>query len=216
MRIRRAFIRWRYLHGSMHLVTTTSPCHHFTVPPCRHVIRRPCHRATITPCHLPHHPTVPPATNMPQPCRRETWCASVTPPCHRGTWCATWCSTVTPPCHLVHHREPTVPPFHLEANRATWCATVQPCRRRTDTTHRHTSVHPSTWQRSIIPPYLLILSDGISPYGLLLKIAMTTLLCFRRKTIKFHINISQYCAIRKSKISHNEEVNGWGNYSCFR
>ena len=142
MRISRAFIRRPCLHGFMHLVTTTSPCNPFAVPPCRRIIRRPCHRATITPCYLPHHPTVPPATNMPQLCRRETWCATVTPSIHRATWCATWCDTVKTPCHLVHHRETTVPLFHLVHHHSTWCATVSPSCRRTDTSAY--SVQPST------------------------------------------------------------------------
>ena len=176
MHIRREFIRWPCPHGSMHLVTTTTvpPFHCPSVPPCRHVIRRPCHRATITPCHLPHHSTVPPATNMPQPCCRETWSDTVTPPCHRAT-----------------SVPPGAPPYH----RATWCATVPPgpllC---------HRPAVPPPYRRQIGIPmytdapdscqsYLLVLSDAISPYGLLLKIAMTTLLCFRRRTMEFPINI---------------------------
>ena len=145
MRIRRGFIRWPCLHGSMHLVTTTTvPLFHCpSVPPCRHVIRRPCHRVTITPCHLSHHSIDPPATNMPQPCYRETWCDTVTPLCHRAT-----------------SVQPNAPPYHS----ATWCATVPPnpllchrvavppCRRLTDTTHRHTYVHSRTWLLSIRPP----------------------------------------------------------------
>ena len=121
----------------MHLVTTTTlpPFHCPSLPPCRHVIRRPS-----------HHHTLSPATNMPQPYCRETWCDTVTPACHQR---ATWCTTV-PPCHLVRRaaalmtRQIGIPMY----------------------THAPDSCHS----------YLLILSDAISPYGLLLKIAMTTLL----------------------------------------
>ena len=130
MRIRRAFIKWPCHYGSMHLVTTTAvrPFHCPSVFPCCHVIRSLCHRATITPCHLPHHPTVPPATNMPQPCCHETWCDTVTPPCHRATsvqpgtqpyHCATWCATVPPgrpPCHRA-----AVPPPYRHDTSAYLC-----------------------------------------------------------------------------------------------
>ena len=146
MRIRRAFIRWPCLHGSMHLITTTTvPLFHYpSVPTFRHVIRRPCHRPTITPSHLPHHSTVPPATNMPN---RVAVRPGATPCHHRAT--------VPPACHLLHHRN-TVPPgalpCHLMIHCATSSATMPPCRRLTYTTHRHTYVHPRTWLLSIIPP----------------------------------------------------------------
>ena len=80
------------------------PCHRATIPPC-HLPHRPivppaipshrgtCH--TVPPSHLPHRPTeppstpshrptVPPATIMPQPCRRDIWCATVAA-CRRRT-----------------------------------------------------------------------------------------------------------------------------------
>ena len=175
MRIRRAYIRWPCLHGSMHLVTTTTvpPFYCFSVPPCRHVIKRPCQRATITPCHLPHHSTVPPATNMPQPCYRETWVDTVPPPWHQRT---TWCITVSP-CHLVRHR-------------ATWSATMPPCLRAAVLPTRHIGIPMYTHAPDCCQSYLLILSDAISPYGLLLKLSMTTLLCSRKRTMEFPINIS--------------------------
>ena len=177
MSIKRASIRWPCLHGSMYLVTATLPCHHSIVSlfhraatsPEDRANEPPSHLATChtdPPCHLPHRPTVAPAT-----------------PFHRAT-----CHTV-PLSHLPHR--PTVPPattMPQPCRRDIWCATVSACRRRTDTsplTHRHTSVHPRTWhtsprtwQLSITPPYLLTLSGFYSPYGLLLNIAMTSLMGF--------------------------------------
>ena len=155
----------------MHLVTITTvpPFHFLSVPPCRHAIRRPCHRATITLCHLPLHSTVPHATKMPQPCCRETWCDTV-PLCHQR---ATWCTTV-PPCHLVRHRAPGAPACHSAAALLT----------------RHIGIPMYTHAPDCCQSYLLILSDAISLYGLLLKISMTNLLCFRRRIMKFPINIS--------------------------
>ena len=101
MRIRRAFIKFPCLHGSMHLVTTTSPCpfspslrasvatrnqeivppsHHHTLPP-----GIPYNRAT---CHT-HAATVPPWDLV----------------CHRDT--------TMPPCNLVRHcsRAAVPPPY---------------------------------------------------------------------------------------------------------
>ena len=142
MRLRIAFIKLLCLQGSMHLVTTTtvSSFHRFSVPLCRHVIKRPCNWATITPCHLPHHPTVPPATNMPQPCRRETWYDTVTPPWHRATWCA------------------IVPPGRPSCYRATWCATVQP---------GAPPFYSVTWYATV-PPYRRVAALLIRYIGILL------------------------------------------------
>ena len=101
-------------------------CHYSTVSPFCHVTSRPCHQIIILFCHLPHratcyqhaatvstchlvlhrNTTVPPATNMPQPCRRVTWCSPVPPPCH---W-VTLFATVAPVFHLVSHHDTAVPP----------------------------------------------------------------------------------------------------------
>ena len=115
MSIRRAFIRRPCLHGSMHLVTATLPCHHSIVPlflraatsPEDRATEPPSHRATchtVPAWHLPHRPTVAPAT-----------------PSHRAT-----CHTV-PPWHLPHRF--TVAPATL-SHRAT-CHSVPPSHRVT-------------------------------------------------------------------------------------
>ena len=127
----------------MHMVTTTTvpPFHRPAVPLCRHVIRIPCHRVTITlatchtilPCHLP--PT----------CRNRAIVTLNAPLCHLVRHGATRCATVLP-CHVVRHR-----------------STVPPCRRPTDTIHRHTFEY-----LSIIILYFLTMSSAISSYSLLL------------------------------------------------
>ena len=112
-----------------------------------------------------HNHTKPPGT----PSNRST--------CHTHTTTVSLWELVR---HLVRHRDTTVPfgapPWHHRItvrHRATWSATVPPgppqCRRRTDTTPRHSSVHPRSWQLSIISLYFQTMSDAISPYGLLLK-----------------------------------------------
>ena len=179
MSIIRALIRWPCLHGSMYLVTATLSCHHSIVPLCLRAATSPEDRATEPPSHLAtcHTVTVPPATTS-----------------HRGT-----CHTVSP-CQLTHRFTaspatlshcPTVPPattMPQPCHRDIWCATVAACHRRTDTshlTHQHTSVHPRTWHTSprtwhfsIIAPYLPALSVFFSQYGLLLKLAMSSLMGF--------------------------------------
>ena len=162
----------------------------FTVPPFhRHVTRKLCHQGIISYCRQPHRPTVPHATNMLQPCRRTTWCATVPPPCHLATRCAsvtppclfatwyatvtpqwhsaTWCATETPPCHLVRHYDTTVPQCHLVRYRDT---TVPPChlvRHRYTTVppchlvrHRDTTV-PLCRRAAAVPTWLI----GIPPYA---------------------------------------------------
>ena len=108
---------------------TVRQIHRPFVSPCRHVTRKPCHRATISPCHFLLRPTVPPATTMPQPCRRDTWCASLTHPYHRATWDATM-----PPCHMVRHSDTTVPP----------------CRRAATVPTRHMGIPPYTYAPGIL------------------------------------------------------------------
>ena len=158
--------------------------HHFTVAPIHRHSVPPCRHVTRRPSHR-----------------------AIIPPCHfPPTYCNRF--AVTPgalPCHHCATVQPGAPPWHLSF-------TVPPFRRSTDTTHRHTSVHPRTWhtsrrtwQMSIIPPDTVWRNFTIWSVA---KIAMTTLMGFFRKTMGFPINVSQYCAIRKSTISHNEEVNG--------
>ena len=138
----------------------------------------PHHRATFSPslrASVPtscqeilspsHHHSLPPGT----PSNRaicHTHTATVSPwglLCHRYTT-VSQCNLVR---HLVRHRDITVPPGALPWNRFTTVppgsppnappchlvhhrAAVHPCRRRTDTTHRHTFVHLRTWQLSIV------------------------------------------------------------------
>ena len=122
MRIRRALIMWLCQHDFV------PSFHRLSVSLCRHVTKWPCYQATISPSHgATCCATVQPATNMPQPCRRETWYDTVTLPCHRTTWCA-----IVPPCRPSCHRATwcaTVPPGAPPCYRATWCATVPPYRR---------------------------------------------------------------------------------------
>ena len=81
----------------MHLVTTTTVLSVYcrSVPPFCLVISRPCHRATIKPCHLSRQSTLPYATNMPEPCCRNSWCDIVTLLCD----CATFMPPGAPPCN---------------------------------------------------------------------------------------------------------------------
>ena len=138
-----------------------------TIPPCLRA-SVPSRNQKIVPPR--HHPTLPFTTLfhraichqhavavLPwhQVLRRDTYYASVTPG--------------APLLHLVRHRD-------------SWCAIMTP---GAPQLNRHTSVHPRTWhtsiriwQLSIIPPYILRQIDPISPYSLLLKIAMTTLMGF--------------------------------------
>ena len=99
---------------------------------------------------------------------------------------------------------------------------MQPCRRRasvpppcrlvaavsTDKTHWHTSVHsrtwhisPRTWHLSIIP----LPRDTVCRNFTIWSVAKNShdnFNKFTRRTIGFPLNMSQYCAIRKSTISH--------------
>ena len=176
-----------WLHGPGHHDFSVQSFSRFSVPPCRHVTRRPCHRTSIPPCHLPHNPTEPPATNMPEQCRRDTWCATVPPPCHHR-------ATVPPVAPLWHYCAPVPPPYRNDTSTY-FC---------TPTHLAYFTTHLTAVNHTSVPPEL---SDAISPYGLLLIKSHDYFNGFSRKTMSFPINISQYCAIRKSKISHNEEVN---------
>ena len=87
-----------------------------------------------------HYHTLPP-TAPSLPCHATTYrnCVAVRPgatPLHQR-------ATVTPACKLVHRRTtvpPGAPPCHLVFHHAA----VPPCRRLTETTHRHTYIHPRT------------------------------------------------------------------------
>ena len=116
-----------------------------TVSLWRHAPGHNYHCATISPSlpasvpsrnqetvPLSHHHTLPPAT--------PSHCAS----CHQH-------AVTVSPLDLVHHRT-TVPPGAPPCDLVRLHVTVTPCRRLTDTTHRHTYVHPRTWHLSIIPP----------------------------------------------------------------
>ena len=133
------------LHASVstHSQEIVPPSHHHTLPPGTQSNRATCHThaATVLLWDLVRH--------LVRHC--DTTVPSGAPP---------WNHLTTVP--------PGAPPCHLFRHHATWSATVPPCCRRTDTTHRHTSVHQRTWQ-SIIPLYRQTLSDAISPYSLLLK-----------------------------------------------
>ena len=135
-----------------------------TILPSLRAVMVPGDRATKLSFHLATCHTVPPATNMPQPCRRTTWCATETPPCHLIPTCRNRVAVLpnAPPCHRVtwfatvppgeppRHYSATVPPVEPPRHHS---ATVPPCaqprhrratvpsgRRRTDKTHRLTSV----------------------------------------------------------------------------
>ena len=169
MRIRRGFIKFPCLHGSIHLVTTTSPCNfsfslHVSVPTRNQEIVPPSHHHTL-PTGTPSHPTVPPATHMPQPCRCVIWCATQCTTMKQPYHCVTWCATVPP----------GAPPYHLVRHRTTWSATVPPgpppWRRAAAVPTRHIGIPPYTHAPDSCQSYLYLqtLSDAISPYGLLLK-----------------------------------------------
>ena len=279
MRIRRAYIGWPCVHGSMYLVTATLSCHNSTVPPCRHVTRRPWHRVIIPPCHLSHRATcyqhvapvaqwqlvrhrdttVPPATNMLQPCRCITWCGPVQPPCHRVTWyttvallChrSTWCATEILQCHLSTWCATETPPFFS----ATWCAIKTPqchparwCANETPPCLRSTccAIEAPPWHRAAGPPpyrhptssylrtpthiayftthltavnHTTVPSDIVSRNFTIWPVAKNSRdYCNGncRRTISFPIIISQYYALHKSKINHNNLANKLENCSCF-
>ena len=136
---------------------TNRPCHRDIILPCHLPHRATCyqHAATVSPCHLARHrnTTVPPATNMPQPCRRVTWCAPVpSPRHHRATtvppsYLLRHRGTTVPPCHLVCHRDTTVPPCHLVHHHDT---AVPPCRRAAAGPTRHIDIPPYAHSPCII------------------------------------------------------------------
>ena len=100
-----------------------------------------------------------------------------------------------PPCR---HRASVPPPCRLVAAVST------------DKTHWHTSVHsrtwhisPRTWHLSIIP----LPRDTVCRNFTIWSVAKNShdnFNKFTRRTIGFPLNMSQYCAIRKSTISHKE------------
>lgn len=123
MRIRRPFIMWPCLYGSLHLGTTTtvSPFHCPFVRPCRYVIMRPSNRAIITNINILHHVTLPPASNILQLCCRET---GTTPCNHRSA--VPFSSRFVYYCNIVLLR---ALPCNLVRQCAFWSTTIPPCRR---------------------------------------------------------------------------------------
>ena len=171
MRIRRSYIGWRCVHGSMYQVTAAFIC--ATILPSLQAVTKPKEHATELLFHLAICHTVPPGTNMPQQCRQVTYCALVLLICYRVNWCAIvrqpgHCATTLPPSYLVRHRATTVPPCHrakvLPCHRATvppcHCAIVRPCHRVTvSPCHRPTWCAPGplpwyrfTWFATVPPP----------------------------------------------------------------
>ena len=219
----------------MHLVTAISTCNYSIHPRCCHVTRRPCHRATIphAPCHTiqhchqPHHLTVSPATKLPQPCRSDSWCAAViagVPPLHLVRRRDIWCATVTPggaTWHLVRLRDTWfgdvtfgAPPWHLVRHPDTWCVFVAP---------NTPPLHHASFAAAGLLCYLAYFTtnlravnnifvphDTVSRNFTIQSIARNSHEDFNgffKMSIGFPKYISQYCAIYKSKISHNNEVN---------
>ena len=157
---------------------------------------RPIHRSFVSPCrHVTrrsyHRATIPPCHLLHRPIVPPA--TTMPPPCH----CATWCATVTPRCH--HAAVP--PPYRHD----TWAYLSKPTHQAYFTTSNGCKSYLLTfwhWHNFTIWPVAKNSLDYF--YG-----------CSRR-TMGFPINISQYCAIRKSKITDNEEMNGWRKWSWFR
>ena len=132
-----------------------------------------------------HHLTLPPAT----PSHRTT-ChqhAATVLPWHLVRCCDTWCAAVTPgapPCHR------TAVPAPYRHDTSTYIRTFTHLAYFTThlTAVNHNSVHPDTVWRNLTIWYVA-------------KNSHDYFTGFSRRTIRFPINISQYCAIGKSKIS---------------
>ena len=136
---------------SIRVCAVTTPQDHFTM--------RRFHLVCATCCA-----TVPPATNMPQTCRRENWYNRVILPWHRATW-----SAIVPPGRPSCHRsiwydtvQHNAPQFYRAILVRHWF-TLQPFRRLTDTILWYTFVY-----LSMKTLYFLTISGAISPYSLLL------------------------------------------------